>query len=221
MVHNTLDAAAPTSQVDPLSATTTDTTFPISWSGQDDAGGSGIAGYDVFVSDSGGTFAPLVIDTTDISTNFTGVSGHTYAFYSLARDNVGHVEDAPATPDATTTILVTTTVNAGPDQTANEGAVVGLPGGTYTSTDDPSHLYLTIAWGDGSSEAGTLVPGTNGGTIANTHRYADNGSYIIALSLTDSSGTTVQDMRRSRSRTSPPRRRLITAGPSTKDRPGA
>ena len=68
-------------------------------------------------------------------------------------------------------------MNAGPDQTANEGAAVGLPGAAYTSLDDASHLSLTINWGDGSSEAGTLVPGTNGGTIANTHRYADNGTY--------------------------------------------
>ena len=140
LVKNTLDAGTPTSQVGPLPATTTDTTFPVSWSGQDEAGGSGIAGYDLYVSVDGGAFFPLLTDTTDTSTNFTGLPGHTYAFYTLARDNVGHVETPPATPDATTTILVTTTVNAGPDQTANEGAAVGLPGAAYTSLDDPSHL---------------------------------------------------------------------------------
>ena len=37
LVHNTLDAAAPTSQVAPLPATTTDPTFTVTWSGQDEA----------------------------------------------------------------------------------------------------------------------------------------------------------------------------------------
>jgi hypothetical protein len=115
-----------------------------------------------------------------------------FLFRFDARDNVGHVEIPPATPDATTTILVTTTVNAGPDQTANEGATVRLPGASYTSTYDASHLTLTIHWGDGSVETGRLVPGTNGGTIANTHRYADSGAYTVALTLTDPSGTTSQ-----------------------------
>ena len=193
IVHNTLDAGTPTSQVDPLAATTTDSTVTVSWSGQDEAGGSGIASYDLYVSLDGGAFLPAFTGLTETSATLWVLLGHTYSFYTIAHDNVGHVEAPPATPDATTTILEQTTVNAGPDQTANEGAIVGLLGGTYTSTDDPSHLNLTIAWGDGSSESGTLLPGTNGGTIANTHRYADNGTYIIALSLTDSSGTTVHD----------------------------
>ena len=58
LVKNTLDAGTPTSQVDPLPATTTDTTFPVSWSGQDEASGSGIAGYDLYVSVDGGIVLP-------------------------------------------------------------------------------------------------------------------------------------------------------------------
>jgi len=53
LVHNTLDAAAPTSEVASLPSTTTSPTFAVSWSGQDEANGSGVAGYDLFVSQDG------------------------------------------------------------------------------------------------------------------------------------------------------------------------
>ncbi|MFN6106731.1 MAG: PKD domain-containing protein, partial [Planctomycetaceae bacterium] len=81
-------------------------------------------------------------------------------------------------------------LEAGVDQSAVEGDLVTLSTATYNGPLPDSVLDLTIAWGDGTSEAGVLVPtsGTNGGTIANTHRYADNGNYTVTLTLTD--GTT-------------------------------
>ena len=72
-----------------------------SWAGSDGTG-SGIASYDVFVSDNGGAFVRFLEGTTATSTNFNGQVGHTYAFYSIATDNVGHAEGVPATADATT-----------------------------------------------------------------------------------------------------------------------
>ena len=98
---NTLDLEAPTSSVNALPATTSSASFTVSWSGSDEAG-SGIASYDVFVSDNGAAFVPLLEDTTATSTIFNGQVGHTYAFYSIATDNVGHAEGVPATADATT-----------------------------------------------------------------------------------------------------------------------
>ena len=50
--------------------------------GQD--AGSGIASYNVYVSDNGGHYAPLVTGTTATSTTFNGVNGHTYSFMSVA-----------------------------------------------------------------------------------------------------------------------------------------
>ena len=79
---NTIDVGAPTSQVLPLPATTTTTDFTVSWSGTDDAGGSGIAAYDVFVSDNGGPFTPFQTGTSATSATFSGSPGHTYGFYA-------------------------------------------------------------------------------------------------------------------------------------------
>jgi len=81
------------------------TIFTVSWSGQDDPGGSGIALYDIYVSDDGGPFTPFLLGTTDTSATFTGVTGHNYGFYSVATDNVGHREDHVAVADTTTTIV--------------------------------------------------------------------------------------------------------------------
>jgi len=44
---STIDAAPPTSSVDALPATETSTNFTVSWTGNDDTGGSGVASYNV------------------------------------------------------------------------------------------------------------------------------------------------------------------------------
>jgi hypothetical protein len=104
---NTIDSAAPASQVNSPPTTST-RSFLVSWSGADNAGGSagsGIAVYDVFVSTDGGPFTRWLNDTTATSATYTGAVGHTYAFYSVATDNVGHVESPPTIADATTSIV--------------------------------------------------------------------------------------------------------------------
>ena len=78
--------------------------FLVEWGGQDDANGSGIAGYDIFVSEDGGPFEEWLSNTTDTSALFIGEVGRTYAFYSVATDNVNHREAAPTVPDAQTVI---------------------------------------------------------------------------------------------------------------------
>ncbi|HUE69399.1 MAG TPA: RHS repeat-associated core domain-containing protein, partial [Pirellulaceae bacterium] len=104
LVFNTLDALPPASQVAALPAETLDPAFTVTWAGTDDPGGSDIAGYDLFVSDNDGPSFALVRGTTATSFPFIGEFGHTYAFYTIAHDNVGHVETAPVVPD--TVILV-------------------------------------------------------------------------------------------------------------------
>ncbi|QEG41240.1 CARDB domain-containing protein [Roseimaritima ulvae] len=105
-IFNTIDAGIPTSEVDalPLQISDPSHTFLVSWSGQDDEGGSALASYSVYVSDNGGAFTIWLEDTDLTEASYVGAAGHTYAFYSRARDNAGNYEAAPQTPDATTTI---------------------------------------------------------------------------------------------------------------------
>jgi hypothetical protein len=99
---NTLDSTPPTSQVLPLPGTELCTSFNVQWSGIDV--GSGIANYRIYVSDNGAPFAVWQTNTTSTSAVFAGQIGHSYGFYSIARDLVGNVEPSKSTAEATTQI---------------------------------------------------------------------------------------------------------------------
>jgi hypothetical protein len=103
---NTIDATSPVSSVLPLSALEPASGFTLVWSGTDI--GSGIQDFTVFVSDNGGPFAPFQTNTTATSAIFAGQVGHTYGFYSIARDLVGNVEAAKSAADTTTQVVLVT-----------------------------------------------------------------------------------------------------------------
>ena len=103
----TVDNTPPTSSVNALPADSPET-FNVSWSGQDNTGGSGIASYNIWVSDNGGAYTPLLTNTTLTATTFIGQPGHTYSFYSVATDNVGNVQPTPSQAQATTTVFAPT-----------------------------------------------------------------------------------------------------------------
>jgi RHS repeat-associated protein len=125
-VSNTIDADPPTSSISPLPTTTTSPSLTVSWSGSDGAG-SGITGYDVYVSDNGGAFQPFVVDTTATSALFTGQVGHTYRFYSVATDNVGFVQPAPGAAQATIAVVAPpSTTNPPPTSTPPSHSVPSL-----------------------------------------------------------------------------------------------
>lgn len=101
---NTLDVDGPTSSVADLPASVASTRFLVRWNGEDDVGGSGIGAYDIYVSENG---APPVLwrdDTTHNEDTYFGTAGHSYAFFSVATDNVGHTESIPASADTETTV---------------------------------------------------------------------------------------------------------------------
>ncbi len=121
-----VDAVAPTSKVSALRVVTDTLKVALYWSGKDNKGGSGIATYDVYVSDNGGAFRRVLKGTKQTSAVFPGKNGHTYSFYSVATDNVGNREPAPATAQATTTIKLPHPA-ARPPREKLADAVFGLP----------------------------------------------------------------------------------------------
>jgi hypothetical protein len=105
-IFNTLDVVSPTSHVSSLPPTIDpvgqSAQFDLTWFGQDDSGGSGIATYDIFVSEDTGSFVPLLQGTSLTQTPFIGQSGHAYAFYAVATDRVGIQEPPPPAAQAQT-----------------------------------------------------------------------------------------------------------------------
>jgi hypothetical protein len=86
--------------------------FMVHWSGEDDASGSGVHSYDLYVSQDDGLFQQVASNLTETSYQFTGgVSGSTYGFVTLARDNVGNVEPMPTVADAETLVIIGAWIN--------------------------------------------------------------------------------------------------------------
>jgi RHS repeat-associated protein len=112
----TIDSTPPTSSVGSLPASENALNFNVGWSGSD-TGGSGVASYNVYVSDNGAAYTLWQAKTTQTSATYNGVNGHTYAFYSVATDNVGNVQPTPTSAQANTTVNAippTSTVSALP-----------------------------------------------------------------------------------------------------------
>ncbi|HNQ22075.1 MAG TPA: hypothetical protein PKK06_03175 [Phycisphaerae bacterium] len=101
LVH-TLDMDAPSSAVVPLAAATTQTEFTVAWSGSD--AGVGVWDYTVYVATDRGPYVIWLDRTSAASGDFTGEVGRSYRFYTIARDRLGNVEEAPSPADAVTTI---------------------------------------------------------------------------------------------------------------------
>jgi hypothetical protein len=112
-----VDLDPPSSSVQPLPAVTNGTAVKVTWAGSDGPSGSGVASFDVFVSDNGGPFTAFLTGTTQTSATFSGVAGHSYAFYSVARDRAGNVQPTPSGAQATTLLQVAALPPAPPPPT--------------------------------------------------------------------------------------------------------
>ena len=168
----TIDAGPPTSTISSL-PTTTSPTFTVNWSGTDVAGGSGIASYNIYVSDDGGPFTEFQAGATATSATFTGQVGHTYGFYSVAIDNVGNIQPTPASAQQTIQIVVPLTI-------VSIGQVGANPRNSAVSTIS---VGLSEAPGPQSFNYEALTLSDNGGpnliTSAVTVTLSATDSYVI------------------------------------------
>ena len=98
----TIDSEMPSGKVTPLPETS-GSVFTVSWAGSDST--SGIAGYDIYTREGQEVKWQLWHErTSETSAEFTGLPGHSYEFYSVAIDNVGHREQKDPVPDAKTLV---------------------------------------------------------------------------------------------------------------------
>jgi len=143
---NTLDNNAPVSRVAALPATESCSNFKVQWSGSDI--GAGTQSYTVYASDNGAGFVPWLTNTSSTSSVFQGQVGHSYGFYSVARDLVGNIESAKTSAEAST--RVTSASSCGPPSLSGAASVV-----SYVNNTLSLNLQLTDI---GTSDAlNTLV----------------------------------------------------------------
>jgi hypothetical protein len=179
-IFNTLDAVKPTSHVNSLPAQSNDTTFEVSWAGEDDPQGSAIADYTIFVSRD--SEEPTVWLSHAALTNalFIGETGHSYAFSSTARDNAGNEETPHATADA---VIQIGQINEAPTDIALshssiwEGGTNGTVIGALSASDpDAGEIFNFSLLG-------------NPGDL-----FAIDGSNLVATGSLDYEGATSHDI---------------------------
>jgi RHS repeat-associated protein len=103
VASNIVDAKAPvvTFIPNPLPVKSP-TSFNLTWTGDDGAGGTGVAYYNVYYQVDGGSFALWATNLTGTSVKFKGKAKHAYGFTVVAFDNAGNNLGVP------TVALVTT-----------------------------------------------------------------------------------------------------------------
>lgn len=185
-IFNTLDSGKPSSTVSTLPATTDTNDFLVRWSGTDDANGSALATYTIYVSIEGGEFQAWLEDTILTEATYTGQPGRSYAFYSIAKDNAGNVEVAPDVPDAqirvagsvstpgtlafsasqfqlnedgTPIAAVTLTRTDGSNGAVS--ATINLTDGTATALGDYPNSSIVVTFADGETTKTVNIPLVN------------------------------------------------------------
>jgi virginiamycin B lyase len=103
----TIDSVTPTSSLTGVPAFTSLVNLPVNWSGDDNATGSGLQGFNISVSVDGADAIPWLENTTDTSATYSATLGHSYDFFSAAVDVAGNTEPMHAIADAS--VLVTAT----------------------------------------------------------------------------------------------------------------
>ncbi len=171
-IFNTIDSGAPTSGVSTLPENTGALDFLVSWSGNDDEEGSAVGNFTIYVSDNGSGFTPWLSNTSRTEATFSGQSGHSYAFYSVAQDNSGNVESAPTTPDTYTTVLGTGRIEGvnfedldgdsvrDEEEPSLSGWTIYLDVNNNNILDDGERSTVTGTGTDGAYSFPDLLPGT-------------------------------------------------------------
>jgi hypothetical protein len=107
---------------------------------------------------------------------------HAYALDGTYTATVTAANSASTLTATTTVEILALTVDAGADQTANEGDIVTLTATFFDGREGVSHT-ASFDWGDGIRTVGTVDEGMF--AITGTHAYADNETYTVTVTVDD------------------------------------
>jgi hypothetical protein len=83
-------------------------TFQVGWTGIDPAPASGIATFDIYVSEDDSAWTLWLGDVTDTTALYVGEDDQVYYFFALATDSAGNREDSVAAAECTTAVDTST-----------------------------------------------------------------------------------------------------------------
>lgn len=173
-----VDTLAPTSRVTALPASTLNARFTMTWSGEDDPDGSGIATYDLYSSTDYGPFTRIITGTRFTSTTFTTHFGHTYSFYTVATDQAGNRQPTPAAAQASILVDRVRPPSVSFKVAASQGA------------ESITTVNLVVTLSSASSKPVTVRYAISGGTAAAGADYTGGaGKLTIAAGQTSKSFT--------------------------------
>lgn len=189
---NTIDNTPPVSRVSALPTSENSASFIVQWSGTDV--GVGIQDYTIYLSDNGAPYTAFQTDTSSTSATLSGQAGHTYTFYSVARDLVGNVETKSPTAEATTTVLSSlapafTSLASATFQVGVSGSFTVLTSGVpAASLVETGTLPAGITFVDNGNGTGTFsgTPVTSGAyplTLTGQNGIAPNATQVFVLSV--------------------------------------
>lgn len=185
---NTIDAGNPSSSVVAL-PNQSGRTFRVSCAGTDEAGGSGIGRFDIYASTNSGPFSLWRTIKPGQDSPFVGVLGNNYAFYSIARDLVGHEEiKLPNAESQTTVVTDSPVLSPLADKLTDVTSVLSV---TNTAQGAIVGSFLYSLGPD--TPRGVRVNSTNG--ILRWLPTCDQGSTTntIIVRVTDSARTNISD----------------------------
>jgi hypothetical protein len=181
MIPSVTDAIPPVSSVTPLDPFNAQQ-FTVSWSGHDEAGGSGVAAFDIYVSENAGAFTPWLVGTHLTASVFQGIPGNRYGFYSIATDAAGNREQTPAASQAQTEVTGNTAPAIGniSDITIVEGQTLR----TTIAATDAEHDTIQFALGE--APPGMSIDSASGELTWITGEAHGPATYNISVQAQDS-----------------------------------